>query len=55
LLSTLSGVEFETCYSARVQVVIDDTLIDFIDLDNLKKNKRATGRHQDLADVQNLE
>ncbi len=55
LLSTLSGVEFETCYSARVQVVIDDTLIDFIDLDNLKKNKRASGRHQDLADIENLE
>jgi len=26
-----------------------------IDLENLKKNKCATGRFQDLADVQNLE
>jgi len=26
-----------------------------IDLENLKKNKRATGRFQDLADVENLE
>jgi hypothetical protein len=28
--------------------------VDFIDLANLKKNKKATGRHQDLADLENL-
>jgi hypothetical protein len=28
---------------------------DFIDIENLKKNKRATGRPQDLADAENLE
>jgi len=30
-------------------------MVDFIDLDSLKKNKRATGRLQDLADVESLE
>lgn len=30
-------------------------VIHFIDLENLKKNKRATGRLQDLADLENLE
>jgi hypothetical protein len=29
--------------------------INFINLDNLKRNKEATGRHQDLADLENLE
>ena len=29
--------------------------IDFIDLENLKKNKKASGRHQDLADLDNLD
>ena len=29
--------------------------INFIDIDNLKKNKRATGRPQDLVDAENLE
>jgi hypothetical protein len=29
--------------------------VDFINLENLKKNKRVIGRHQDLADVENLE
>jgi len=55
LLSTLPGVDFATCYASRVQVEVDGVLVNFIDLENLKKNKKASGRHQDLADVENLE
>ena len=55
LLSTLSGVDFVTCYASRVQVEVDKVLVNFIDLENLKKNKKASGRHQDLADLENLE
>ena len=55
LLSTLSGVDFATCYASRVQVEVDKVLVNFIDLENLKKNKKASGRHQDLADLENLE
>jgi hypothetical protein len=33
---------------------IDDVAVNFIDLDNLRKNKRSTGRPQDLADLDNL-
>jgi hypothetical protein len=54
LLSTLVGVEFETCYAARVRVDIDGLGIDFIDRENLKKNKKAVGRAQDLADIESL-
>jgi len=36
-------------------VPVEDVMVDFIDLDSLKKNKRATGRLQDLADVESLE
>jgi hypothetical protein len=36
-------------------VEVDGVSIEFIDLENLKKNKKATGRHQDLADLENLE
>jgi phage replication-related protein YjqB (UPF0714/DUF867 family) len=28
---------------------------DFLDLENLRKNKRSSGRLQDLADLENLE
>ena len=55
LITSMPGVDFEGCYTSRVKVMIDDVLINFIDLENLKKNKRAVGRLQDLADLENLE
>jgi len=55
ILTTLPGVEFEKCYASRVMAEWDDLTIPFIDLESLKQNKRVTGRHQDLADVENLE
>lgn len=55
ILTTPLGVDFDTCYNARVQATVDGVLVNFIDLENLKRNKKATGRHQDLADVENLE
>lgn len=55
ILTTLKKLKFEDCYKARVEVEIQGLKINFIDLENLKKNKRATGRPQDLADAENLE
>jgi len=48
-------LKFKDCYNARVEVEIQGRKINFIDLENLKQNKRATGRPQDLADAANLE
>lgn len=55
ILTTLPGVDFSECYSARTVVEVDGISINFINLENLRKNKKATGRHQDLADLENLE
>ena len=55
ILTDLKGVEFRKCYSSKVEVEVEGTKINFIDLENLKKTKKATGRHQDLADLENLE
>ncbi|MFH1673949.1 MAG: hypothetical protein ABIF87_11080 [Pseudomonadota bacterium] len=55
LITSLEGVDFQQCYASKVQVTIDDVMVNFIDLKNLKKNKKATGRLQDLADLENLE
>jgi predicted nucleotidyltransferase len=55
LLTTLLGVDFDECYSVKVMVDIDGVPVNFIDLENLKKNKRATGRTQDMADIEYLE
>ena len=55
LLTTLPGVEFDECYANRVVVEIDNVAVSFIDLESLKKNKQASGRFQDLADLENLQ
>lgn len=55
ILTTLKDLKFEDCYNARVEVEIQGLYIHFIDIENLKKNKRAAGRPQDLADAENLE
>jgi predicted nucleotidyltransferase len=55
LLVSLKGIDFENSYATRIEVPIDEILVNFIDLENLKKNKKATGRLQDLADVESLE
>ena len=55
ICTTLKELKFEDCYKTRVEVEIQGLHIDFIDIENLKKNKRATGRPQDLADAENLE
>ena len=54
LIMTASGVDFEECYQSKIEEEIDGVNIPFIDLENLKKNKLATGKTQDMADVENL-
>jgi hypothetical protein len=54
LLCTISGVDFAACYESRVTLEVDEVLVSFIDLENLRKNKAASGRHQDMADLENL-
>jgi len=55
LLTSISGVEFEDCYPKRVFVEVDGLMVNFIDIDSLKINKKASGRHKDLNDLENLE
>lgn len=54
ILTTLTGLTFEDCYKTKVPIEIEGVHINFIDIENLKKNKLATGRSQDLADIENL-
>jgi hypothetical protein len=55
ILTSLKELKFEECFKRRVEVDIQGLHINFIDIENLKKNKRATGRPQDIADADNLE
>ena len=55
IITSADGLEFQECYKARIQAEIENLKVNFIDLNNLKKNKKTTWRHQDLADLENLE
>ena len=55
ILTSIDGVEFNECYKNKKIVTIDDIEINFISLQDLKKNKKASGRLQDLADIENIE
>jgi hypothetical protein len=55
ILTTLKKLQFKDSYKARIEIEIQGIKINFIDLENLKLNKRATGSPQDLADAENLE
>ncbi len=54
LLTSLTGVDFDKCYSSKLELEIDALHINFIDLENLKNNKLAMKRYQNLADLENL-
>ena len=54
LLTTISGVRFEECYSERTVDVIDDVEVQIINLEHLKRNKQASGRQKDLDDLEHL-
>ena len=54
ILTGVSGVDFPSCYERRVTVNVDDIEISLIGLDDLRANKRATGRHKDHADLDEL-
>lgn len=55
LITTPSGVDFEQCWADRLSLTLDGLEVPFIGLEGLKANKRASGRAQDLVDVQVLD
>ncbi len=54
LMTTIAGVTFEECWPGRVEETWDGVPVAVIGLECLKKNKRATGRLKDLADLEQL-
>ena len=54
LLTSLSELDFSICYDAKIEDEIEGMLMYFIDIEHLKVSKRAAGRPQDLADIDNL-
>jgi hypothetical protein len=54
LIMGAPGVDFEESFAVREEEEIEGVKLNFIDLENLKKSKKASGRLQDLADIENL-
>ena len=54
LLTFLSGVSFTEAWETREQGAINDLKVPFISKEMLKRNKAASGRMQDLADLEHL-
>lgn len=54
ILNSVSGVKFNECYSTRVIDQVDGIEVSLIDLENLKINKKASGRLKDLSDLEHL-
>ena len=54
LMNEISGVTFEQAWANRVMLKLGALEIPMISLADLRINKRAAGRHQDLADLEEL-
>jgi predicted nucleotidyltransferase len=54
LANFISGIEFEDAFENRVIGKIGGVEVNLISLNDLKKNKKASGRHKDLNDLENL-
>ena len=54
IATTISGVDFDECFACKVIAELDGEQVNLISLNHLKINKKASGRHQDLADIDNL-
>jgi predicted nucleotidyltransferase len=54
LLTEIDGVTFKECFNNRKEVTIDGLQVNFIGYDDLLKNKKESGRHRDIDDIDNL-
>jgi predicted nucleotidyltransferase len=54
VLTSVSGIEFEDAWGRRIEAELGSVTVPLINLEDLKTNKRAAGRHKDLDDLEHL-
>jgi predicted nucleotidyltransferase len=54
ILNEIDGVDFSEAYGNKLIIDIDGLQVNYIGLDDLIKNKQASGRRQDITDVNAL-
>jgi predicted nucleotidyltransferase len=55
ILNSITGVSFDEALEHSLKTKIDDLNIIYIGMSELITNKMATGRKQDIADVESLQ
>lgn len=55
MLTSLKGVTFSESYERKIEIAFDNVMVNFIGLDDLRSNKGAAARPQDLADLDDLQ
>lgn len=55
ILTSVDGIDFQESKSQALQITVDGITVPLISIPDLITNKRASGRLQDLADVEKLE
>ncbi len=55
LINEIDGVDFPSGYSRREISSTENLIINYICLQDLIANKKASGRHRDLDDLENLQ
>ena len=54
VMMKVSGLDFPSCYPRRVVDKVDGISLNILSLDDLRKNKLASGRYKDLNDLEHL-
>lgn len=54
IMTSIDGVEYDGCRHRAAMLEMDQVVVPVISLEDLKMNKRAAGRHKDLADLDHL-
>ncbi|MEX2182217.1 MAG: hypothetical protein WD771_09265 [Gemmatimonadaceae bacterium] len=55
VLTGVSGLTFEEAWTTRIEMAVEGVPVPVLGYEELLKNKRATGRDKDRADVKGLE
>lgn len=54
ILNSIDGVDFDDAYKGVQVIELEDLKVPYIGLGDFIKNKQATGRKKDLADIQEI-
>ena len=54
ILTTIDGVRFKDCYKNKIVVLHDEITLDVIGIEDLRRNKKVSGRLKDIDDLENL-